>query len=240
MRLHKKMKETAGVINAIVIAVALMISSSGVAIASYNVSPTPGIETLTITTEVACDRKVKEIEHLNWECSSNDLPDNPPLASGEKYEYGKIKYKENTFSSGGTTNLYKDFKVDTGKISPNLEVTKSIGYTATREKGTFSHAEGVDMSLKSKGSCVYIAAGSSLSMTDVQATTETKAQMTRAPELHYEIYAGEIEGPGTPAEGILTAGMSASVENGRKRLKFSYKTTVDGTFEFYKVMYFKP
>jgi len=217
------MKETAGVINAIVIAVALMISSSGVAIASYNVSPTPGIETLTITTEVACDRKVKEIEHLNWECSSNDLPDNPPLASGEKYEYGKIKYKENTFSSGGTTNLYKDFKVDTGKIAPNLEVTKSIGYTATREK-----------------SCVYIAAGSSLSMTDVQATTETKAQMTRAPELHYEIYAGEIEGPGTPAEGILTAGMSASVENGRKRLKFSYKTTVDGTFEFFKVMYFKP
>ncbi len=214
----------------VVIALALTIAFSGVVSANRAVTHTPGIETLTITTEVVCDKKVKEIEQLNWECSSNASLDNHPLASGAKY--GKIKYKESTFSSGGATNLYKDFWVDTGK-APNLEVKKNIGYTATSEKGSLSHAEGVDMSLKSRGSCVYITAGSSMCMTEAQVTTETKAQITRTPELHYEIYAGE-------GEGTMSAGMSASVDDKRKRLKFSYKTTVDGSFEFYKVVYFKP
>lgn len=237
------MKETARLISVAVIALVLMTAFSKVALASRNVKPTPETETLTITTEIVCDRKVKEIEQLNWECSSNDLLDNPPLASGEKY--GKIKYSENLISSSGSTNFYKDFKIDTGK-TPNLEVTKNIGYTAAGEKGSLSHAESVDMTLISSGSCVYVSAGSSMSVTNVQATTETEAQMTRTPELHYEIYAGGIGGSGTPAVGTITAGMSASVADKRKSkkpgsgLKLSYKTTVDGSFEFYKVMDFKP
>ncbi len=237
------MKETARLISVVVIALVLMTAFSAVAVASRNVQPTPETVTLTITTEIVCDRKVMEIEQLNWESSNKDLLDNPPLASGEKY--GKIKYNENLISSSGATNFYKDFKIDTGK-TPNLVVTKNIGYTAG-EKGSLSHAESVDMTLISSGSCcVYVAAGSSMSVTEVQVTTETEAQMTRTPELHYEIYAGGIEGPGTPAVGTITAGMSASVDDKRKskkpgsELKLSYKTTVDGSFEFYKVMDFKP
>jgi hypothetical protein len=34
--------------------------------------------------------------------------------------------------------------------------------------------------------------------------------------------------------------MSAFVEDERKGLKLGYKTTVDGSFEFYKEMDFKP
>lgn len=237
------MKETARLISVVVIAMALLTAFSAVALASRNVPSTPETVTLTITTEIVCDRKVMEIEQLNWESSNKDLLDNPPLASGEKY--GKIKYNENLISSSGATNFYKDFKIDTGK-TPNLVVTKNIGYTAG-EKGSLSHAESVDMTLISSGSCcVYVAAGSSMSVTEVQVTTETEAQMTRTPELHYEIYAGGIEGPGTPAVGTITAGMSASVDDKRKskkpgsELKLSYKTTVDGSFEFYKVMDFKP
>jgi len=205
------------------------------------VNPTPETETLTITTEIVCDRKVKEIEQLNWECSSKNL-DNI-LKGSEKM--GQIKYKEIMIGSGGDTEFTNNFKIDTGK-TPNLVVTKSIGYTVASEKGSLSHAEGVDMSLISSGSCVYVAAESSMSMTEVQATTETKAQMTRTPKLHYEIYAGGLEGPGSAAEGTISAGMSASVEDKRKskkpgsELKLGYKTTVDGSYNFYKMMDFKP
>jgi hypothetical protein len=239
MRCKKiKMKK---MIAAVVIALVLMTAFSGVAFASRNVPPTPETETLTITTEIVCDRKVIESEQLNWESSNKDLLDNPPLASKEKY--GKIKYNDNLISSSGDTKFYKDFKIDTGK-TPNVVVTKNIGYTAG-EKGSLSHAESVDMSLISSGSCVYVSAESSMSVTEVQVATETKAQMTRTPKMHYEINAGGIEGPGTLAEGTISAGMSASVDDKRSskkpgsELKLGYKTTVDGSFEFYKVMDFK-
>jgi hypothetical protein len=84
-----------------------------------------------------------------------------------------------------------------------------------------------------------------MSVTEVLATTETKAQMTRTPKLHYEIDAGGVE-PRTPGEGTISAGISAFVEDRRSgkklgsRLKIDYKTTVDGSFNFYKVMDFKP
>ena len=227
-------------IGVVIIAMALLIVFSGVALASRNVPPTPETETLTITTEIVCDRKVIESEKLNWECSNKTL-DN--IIKGTEKQ-GQIKYNGNMIASGGATNFYKDFKIDTGE-TPNVMVTKSIGYTAG-ELGSLSHAEVVAMSLISKASCVYVAAESSMSVTEVQAATETKAQMTRTPKLHYEIYAGGIEGPGSAAEGTISAGMSAFVEDKRKskklgsELKLSYKTTVDGSFEFYKVMDFKP
>ena len=231
---EKEMKETAGLISVVVIAMVLIFVFSGVAVASRNVQPTPETETLTITTEIVCDRKVMEREKLNWECSSKNLDD--ILKGSEKT--GQIKYKEIMIGSGGVTEFTNNFKIDTGE-TPNLEVTKSIGYTAG-EKGSLSHAENVAMSLISNASCVYVAAESSMSVTEVQAATETKAQMTRTPKLHYEIYAGGIEGPGSAAEGTISAGMSAFVEDKRKGLKLSYKTTVDGSFNFYKVMDFKP
>ena len=239
------MKETARLIRVVVMALALLIAFSGVALASRTVTHTRETETLTITTEIVCDRKVMEREKLNWECSSKNL-DNI-LKGSEKT--GQIKYKEIMIGSGGDTEFTNNFKIDTGK-TPNVEVTKSIRYTADPEtESTISklhHKENVAMSLISNASCTYIAAECSMSMTEVQATTETKAQMTRAPKMHYEIYAEGLEGPGTPAEGTLSAGMRASVDDKRtskklgSELKLGYKTTVDGSFEFYKVMDFKP
>ena len=239
------MKETARLISVVVIVMALLIVFCEVALASRNVKHTPETETLTITTEIVCDRKVMEREKLNWECSSKNL-DNI-LKGSEKT--GQIKYKEIMIGSGGDTEFTNNFKIDTGK-TPNVEVTKSIRYTADPEtESTISklhHTEKVDMSLISSGSCVYVAAESSMSVTEVQATTETKAQKTRTPKLHYEIYAGGIEGLGSAAEGTISAGMRASVDDKRKskklgsELKLGYKTTVSGSFKFYKVMDFKP
>ena len=204
----------------VVIALVLMTAFSGVALASQ---PVP--ETLTITTDIICDKTVIESAELNWECS------------GEKQ--GQIKYSENMIGSGGDAEFNKDFKIDTGETQ-NVAVTRSIGYTAG-ESGSLSHAESVDMSLIS----AYVSAGSSMSVTEVQVATETEAQMTRTPKLDYEIYAGGIEGPGTLAEGTISAGMSASVDDKRtskkpgSELKLGYKTTVDGSFEFYKEIDFK-
>jgi hypothetical protein len=171
----------------------------------------------TTTTEITCDRKVVEREEVGY-------------SEGTE----QIKYSGNMIASGGDTEFNTDFKVDPDE-TPNVVVTKSIGYTAG-ESGSLSHAENVDMSL----GCTYIAAGSSMSVTEVQATTETKAQITRTPKLHYEIYAGGVEGPGSAAEGTIAAGISASIVDKYKVLKLGYKTTVDGSFNFYKVMDFKP
>jgi hypothetical protein len=52
------MKETARLICVVVIVMALMTAFSGVAFASRNVPSTPETGTLTITTEIVCDRKV--------------------------------------------------------------------------------------------------------------------------------------------------------------------------------------
>ncbi|MCK4732655.1 MAG: hypothetical protein KAT65_09385, partial [Methanophagales archaeon] len=132
------MEKTARLISVVVIAMALMIVlSSGVALASYCVKPTSQTEALKTTTDIICDKTVIESAELNWECSSKNLIDNPPLAAGEIY--GQIKYDEIMIGSDGATEFYKDFKIDTGK-TPNLEVTKSIGYTAD-EMGSLSHAE---------------------------------------------------------------------------------------------------
>ena len=227
------MKETATLISVVVIALVLMTAFSGVAL----VASQPVPETLTITTDIICDKTVIESAELNMECSSENLDDT--LQSGEKQ--GQIKYSENMIGSGGDAEFNKDFKIDTGETQ-NVAVTRSIGYTAG-ESGSLSHAESVDMSLIS--SCAYVAAGSSMSVTEVQVATETEAQMTRTPKLDYEIYAGGIEGPGTLAEGTISADMSASVDDKRtskkpgSELKLGYKTTVDGSFEFYKEMDFE-
>jgi hypothetical protein len=52
------MKETTRLVSVVVIALVLMTAFSGVALASRNVPHTPETETLTITTEIVCDRKV--------------------------------------------------------------------------------------------------------------------------------------------------------------------------------------
>ena len=239
------MKEkTVRLISVVVIAVALMTAFSEVALASRSVRHTPETETLTITTEIVCDRKVIESEELNWECSSKNL-DN--ILEGTEKQ-GQIKYSGNMIASGGVTEFTNNFEIDTGK-TPNVMVTKSIGYTADPETnstiGKLYHIENVAMSLISKESCAYVAAESTMGVTEVLATTETKAQMTRTPKLHYEINSGGVE-PGTPGEGTISAGMSAYVEDKRSgnklgsELKLDYKTTVSGSFEFYKKMEFKP
>jgi hypothetical protein len=76
------MKKTTRLIGVVAIALVLTIAFSGVAFASRNVPSTPETETLTITTEIVCDRKVIESAELNWNCSSENLDDT--LQSGEK------------------------------------------------------------------------------------------------------------------------------------------------------------
>ena len=138
-------------------------------------------------------------------------------------------------ASGGETEFENDFTVDTVK-TPNLEVTKSIGFTAG-ESGSLRHDEVVDMSLISTRSYGYVAAESSRTVIEVLATTETNAQITSAPRLYYEI---DAEGAGD-----ATAGLHAFVEEGRykkpvSRLKIDDMSSASGSFDFYKSIYCQP
>ena len=190
---------------------ALIIAFSGVALASPPVPSPSETENLKITTTISCNGMVVKSEGLVLEIDSGDLLDNPPLASDKIY--GSIGYDEKMMGLSGDTDFDKCFNVDTG-TAPNLAVTKTIGYKSG-DLGSLSHAEVVDMSLISSGSWVYVAAESSMSMTKVQATTETNVVITEAPvSLGYKITA---EGKGS-----VSAGVDASVEEGAGK-EMSYK-----------------
>jgi hypothetical protein len=198
------MKRTIGLISVVAIVMALTIVFSGVALASHPVLPTKETEILDITTNIKCNGSVVESQRLSLEIDSDNLLDNPPLAAGEKY--GKIGHNEKMIASNGTTTFNKSFNVDTG-TTPNLNVTKNIGYKSGY-LGSLSHAESVDMSLISRGSFVYVSADSSMSVTDVNATTETSVWITKAPvNLNYK-----IDAVGT---GFVSAGVDLYAKDGR-------------------------
>jgi hypothetical protein len=131
----------------VAIAMALTIVFSGVALASHPVPPTKETETLDIAINIKCNGSVVESQWLSLEIDSGNLLDNLPLDAGEKY--GKIGYKEKMIASNGTTTFDSTFVVDTG-TTPNLNVTKNIGY-ASGDLGSLSHEEQLRMKVISAG-----------------------------------------------------------------------------------------
>jgi hypothetical protein len=135
--------KTSGLISVVAIAMVLTIAFSGVALASHPVPPTDETETLDITTNIKCTGSVVESQRLSLEIDSGNLIDNPPLANDEKY--GKIGYNEKMIGLKGTTTFDSTFEVDTG-TTPNLNVTKNIGYSReSGDLGSLSHEEQVGM-----------------------------------------------------------------------------------------------
>lgn len=223
-----KKAKTSGLISVVAIAIMLTIAFSGVALASHPVPPTKETETLVITTNIKCNGSVIESQRLSLEIDSLNLIDNPPLAAGEKY--GKIGYNEKMIASNGTTTFNKSFNVDT-ETTPNLNVTKNIGYNSS-DLGSLSHAEEVGMKVitagkikekeelcpfrkptktTTEGCCEEVNAYSTIVVTDVNAMTETSVGITGLPgtpiELNYKVYA---EGTG-----LVVAGVDLYVEDGR-------------------------
>ena len=172
----------------------------------------PPEETLIdITTEIKSDGTVIEDEQFRWETGNANLLNNPPLAPGEAVR--GIKYDEKMIGSNGTTEFTKCFNVNTN-VTPNLEVTKTIGYKSG-DLGSLSYAEQVGMRyygasppLSSNTKCEEVNAYSGMVVTDVSAATETEVGITETQErgLLYEI---DVEGSGT-----VSAGVDAFVEDG--------------------------
>ena len=232
------MKKTIGLVSVVVIAMALTIVFSGVALASPAVPPTDETEKLDITTTITCDGAVVESQTLSLEIDSGNLLGNLPLVNNEKY--GKIGYVEKMIGSDGTTTFCKAFVVDTG-TAPNLAVTKSIGYTQTQgELGSLSHEEQLGMKVifageaavpgnrdavlcpfdvgdwnpgtpAVPGSCEEVNTFSKIVVTDAQATTETEVGITGVPGNPVNLHY-RISASGT---GFVVAGMSAFVADGR-------------------------
>ena len=101
-------------------------------------------------------------------------------------------------------------------------------------------------------SCEDVKASSSMTVTDVLATTRTKVEMSESPvSLHYAVTATGSGGAGTPAKGHIAAEFSAEVEDGAlfssilfdvfkpplgSKLTHYEKSTADGMWEFHKEM----
>ncbi len=194
----------------------------------------PPTQTLIdISTEVKSDGIVIEGEQFGWETGNGNLLNNPPLSPGEAV--GGIKYDEKMIGSNGTTEFGKEFAVNTN-ATPNLEVTKDIGYKSG-DLGSLSHAEqagmrysGASPPLSSDTKCEDVNAYSEMVVTDVEASTETEVGITETDErdLHYGINA---EGKGS-----VSAGVDASAEERVDRgMSYEDKSTAyGGNFSFEK------
>ena len=189
----------------------------------------PSTKTLIdVTTEIKSDRIVIEGEQFGWEAGNGNLLNNPPLSPGEAV--GGIKYGDKMIGSNGTTEFTKNFGVNTN-VTPNLAVTKDIGYTSG-DLGSLSYAEQVSMRysgasppLSSTTKCEDVNAYSKMVVTDVDAATETEVGITETDErdLHYGI---DAEGKGS-----VSAGVDASTSS------MSYKdksTAYGGNFSLHK------
>ncbi|NQE06559.1 hypothetical protein C5S32_11880 [ANME-1 cluster archaeon GoMg1] len=193
----------------------------------------PSTKTLIdVTTEIKSDGTVIEGEQFGWMTGNGNLLNNPPLSPGEAV--GSIKYDEKMIGSNGTTEFEKRFGVNTN-VTPNLAVSKSIGYTSG-DLGSLSHAEqagmrysGASPPLSSTTKCEDVNAYGKMIATNV--ATETEVGIT-GRGLYYGI---DVEGNGS-----VSAGVDASIEDGHdadtpaSRMMYEDKSEAYGNFTFSK------
>ena len=233
------MKTTTRLIGVVAIAMALtMVLSAGAAVASRSVDPTPQTSAIDTLTIITCVGQMSEEEHLDWEASSEDLINNPPLADEEVV--GAIRFDEVVKVTDGYTQFVKDLGIDTRNVQ-NLDVAKSIGYTSMvggyNTIGTLAMDEEVSMSIVANSiatedvmicpfasaaidclpaSCEEVKAGSSMVVTEAKINTRTKVGITEMPvALDYAVDATGLGGSGTLAVGRISAEMEVYVEDGR-------------------------
>ena len=253
--------------NVVVIAIAmtLMITFCGVPAASRPACTTPGTQSVKTVVLISCRGGVTEEVKVNWESSSEDLLNSPPLQNREVI--GGIDYRESVKVTDGETRFAKDTGVDTGD-TPNLDVMRSVGYNRADTIGSLSSDEDVGMSIVANwcpieeevlcpcaaaaiqnlpASCEDVKASSSMVVTDVLATTRGNIGITEAPvSLHYGVTATGSGGAGTPAHGSIAAEFSAyalegSAENVDQyalgsRMTYYERSSARGLWEFHAEM----
>jgi len=196
----------------------------------------PPTQTLIdVTTEIKSDGTVIEGEQFGWETGNGNLLNNPPISPGEAV--GSIKYDDKMISSNGTTEFTKNFGVNTN-VTPNLAVDKDIGYKSG-DLGSLSYHEQVGMRysgasppLSSDTKCEDVNVYSKMVVADVEAATETEVGITETDErdLHYGI---DAEGNGS-----VTAGVDASVGDGRTDMTCKDESNAYGNFTFRKEIWY--
>ena len=250
----------------VVIAMALMVTFCVVPAASRPACPTPEAQSVKTVIQISCRGGVTEEVKVNWESSSEDLLNSPPLQNREII--GGIDYRESVKVTNGETRFVKDMGVDTGDTL-NLDVMKSIGYNQADTIGSLSLDEDVGMSIVTNwcppeevlpcsfviratdnilpASSEDVSAASSMVVTDVLATTRGKIGITEAPvSLHYGVTATGSGGAGTPAHGSIAAEFSAyalegSAENVGQyalgsRMTYYERSSARGLWEFHAEM----
>ena len=149
----------------------------------------------------------------------------------EKGQFGwesgnrSLLHNEKMIGSNGTTEFEKCVDVSTS----NIEVAKSIGYKSG-DLGSLSHAEQVGIQYSSNTKCEDVNAYGEMVVTN--ATTKTEVGITER-SLYYGI---DAEGNGS-----VSAGVDASVDDGRTDMTYKDKSNAYGNFTFEKkIGYNKP
>jgi hypothetical protein len=263
----KEMKTTTRLIGVVAIAMVLSIAFSGVALACCPIPETVCTSKISTTTAVTCMGTVTESESLNFQQATVDINAIPPLAAGELY--ADTRYSEDLMSSDGYINYMKAFDLDTsnseGLPEFNLEVAKTFDYVANNGgRLVFSETVAIDaisdwqpnpplmcpFAAQPAGqipeSCEYVAAGSTLDVTEVSATTNTQTITTAMSSdttpitMHYDISAGGTDLTSTAgAVGSASAFMTVHDMEGQiigpalgSEVTYVEELTVSGIFEF--------
>ena len=244
------------------IAVVLAIGLSDL-IQAQSVSPPEIGYIIVSTTDIECEGTVTEETSYEWIYGTGDFDaGNMTLNDGQA---AQICYLEDLNAIEGQVQFAKTFTADTNDI-PNLSVSRNIGYVAGQnpagmvhgeEKVTFNiisiggnQEESGDMSSlcpwQEQGqagseeltTCEFVAAGSSISATDVSSHTDADVQTTELPSLEYKI---EANGSGEVSAGMsvhFVQGVDNDGSNIINKESYTGHSAVSGEFKFSKSMKF--
>lgn len=226
--------------------------------------PPPEMDyTIVSTTDIECEGTVTEETSYEWIYGTGDFDaGNMTLSDGQA---AQICYSEDLDAVKGQVQFAKAFIADTDNI-PNLNVSKDIGYVAGQNPAGMVHGwENVNFNIVSIGrnreengdmsclcpwqeqgqagseeltACESVAAGSSISATDVSSHTDTDVQTTELPSLEYKI---EASGSGEVSAGMSVHFVQGVDEDGSNIIseeRYSGHSAVSGEFKFSKSMKF--
>lgn len=241
--------------------VVLAVGFSGLIRAQSVSSPEMGYAIVS-TTDIECEGTVSEEASYEWIYGTGDFDaGNMTLNDGQ---VAQICYSEDLNAIGGQVQFAKTFMVDTNDI-PNLSVSRNIGYVAGQSPaGMVNGVEKVIFNIIAIGdqegsgdlsdmsspcpwqeqghggltTCESVAAGSSMSATDVSSHTDAGVQTTELPSLEYKV---EANGSGEVSAGMsvhFVQGVDNDWSNIISEETYSGHSAVSGEFKFSKSMKF--
>lgn len=242
-----------GILCSLAIAIVLLVMLAAPASAVPPVEPPLSGSGATNHTDILCEGSVRVTSSYSVSYTvGGDLSTTPPTYGGAS---AQLRYSDDLRAFDGTTRLVKDYSSDiTSTEDDNVVVFKDFGYVRDPDSiGILTSEEKIGIGIATTedhgvgglgGSCiwggalppgcVYVAAGSYLQVTEVEAHTEARAATTSSPRLSYSIIA--------VGKGTISAGMEVRALEGLEggalgaTESFSDHASASGEWKFTKTM----